>query len=209
MNPEVRNFYRHRVPDQWNRSLEAQSQRATSDEPARLLLEAMQRVDATLDVIVERGPNRQHYSLDIDRGRMTCNETSQRDPFLVLVHDLETFQTLERESGDSILGFLGTLAGQSEDMKLTSTRLRHLGELNGRARLELTDGPRMSLEARLGLGIDNPEAPHCTLRLPASVYAALRQGTLAPQEAFMNGQILVDGDMNLAIQLALAAVSPD
>ena len=91
MNPEVRNFYRHRVPDQWNRSLEAQSQRATSDEPARLLLEAMQRVDATLDVIVERGPNRQHYSLDIDRGRMTCNETSQRDPFLVLVHDLETF----------------------------------------------------------------------------------------------------------------------
>ena len=53
MNLDVNHFYCHRVPDQWNRALEQQSQRAATDEPAGLLLEAMQQVDATLDVIVE------------------------------------------------------------------------------------------------------------------------------------------------------------
>ena len=209
MNLDVNHFYCHRVPDQWNRALEQQSQRAATDEPARLLLEAMQQVEATLDVIVEAESMENRYSLNIHEGRMRYDAEAQRPPFLVLVHDLETFETLERESGDSILGFLGTLAGQSEEMKLTSNRLRQLSELNGRARLELTDGPPMSLEARLGLGIHDAEAPDCTLRLPASVYTALKQGTVAPQDAFMSGEIMVEGDMNLAIQLALAAVSTD
>ncbi|MCH2186571.1 SCP2 sterol-binding domain-containing protein [Myxococcota bacterium] len=209
MNLAVEHFYSHRVPDQWNRTLDAQTERAATDAPALRLLEGMQQVEATLEVRVEDNSTQQRYSLNIHQGRMRCDQTAQRSPFLVLVHDLGTFQTLERESGDSILGFLGALAGQSDEMKLTSNRLRQLSELNGRARLELTDGPRMSLEARLGLGILEAEAPHCTLRLPAAVYTALRQGAVAPQDAFMSGQIRVDGDMNLAIQLALAAVSAD
>jgi len=42
-----------------------------------------------------------------------------------------------------------------------------------------------------------------------SAYADLRSGRLNPQDAFLTGQIQVEGDLQLAMQLALAAVSPD
>lgn len=202
-------FYSERVPTQWNRTLKDQAELAALDESAQAMLQEMQRVDATMKVLVEDPATDRTYLLNIANGEMSCDPEARREPFLVLVHDLETFETLERESGDSILGFLGALAGQPEDMKLTVNRLRNLSELNGRARLELAEGSPMSLEARLGEGIQDPSSPACMLRLPSAVYAALKGGELAPQDAFLSGQITIEGDMNLAMQLALAAVSPD
>ena len=43
---------------------------------------------------------------------------------------------------------------------------------------------------------------------PTSV-RRLRSGALDPQTAFLNHQIVVEGDMQTAMQLALAAISPD
>ncbi len=202
-------FYRQRVPAQWNRTLELQAALAEDDPSARPMLDDMLRVEATIEVLVETGGEPHRYPLNVSAGRMTCGDEASKPPCIVLVHDLETFATLERESGDSVLGFLGTLAGQPGDMKLTSTRLQNLLALHGRARLELTGGAPMDLEARFGEPAPGEPTPSCTLRIDAQAFAALREGQLAPQDAFLSGRVDVEGDMQLAMQLALAALSPD
>jgi len=201
-------FYGERVPAHWNGTLEAQVTAAEAEAEAGRVLEEMRRVDATIDVVVTGADPDRRYHLNVRKGVMTSDAEADRAPFLVLEHDLETFATLERESGDSLLGFLGALAGQPGDMRLTPTRLQNLLALRGRARLVLTGGAPMTLDARFGPAGDEA-APSCTLRVASDAFAALRAGELAPQEAFFGGQIEVEGDMQLAMQLALAALSPE
>ena len=50
-----------------------------------------------------------------------------------------------------------------------------------------------------------PETPDASLRMDAEVYRQLREGELKAQDAFFSGAIEVEGDMQLAISLALAA----
>jgi hypothetical protein len=205
---DVEAFYRERIPTQWNHTLDRQGEAATDDPGARNLFEQMQRVDGTIDVVVRSEGTDRTYHLNIESGRMSSDERGTHDPFIALIHDLDTFETLERESGDSVLGFLGALAGQSADMKLTAARLRNLRMLNGSARIEITGGAPMDLIVRFG-GPATDTGPDCTLRIGSDAFTALRSGDLAPQDAFMAGQVEIDGDMQLAMQLALAALSPE
>ncbi len=205
---DVDGFYRERVPAQWNRTLARQEQAATGDPDARLLFEQMCGVEATIDVIVNLGDSHRTYHLNIRAGHMASEPQATHKPFIVLQHDLDTFETLERESGDSVLGFLGALAGQPDDMKLTAGRLRNLRMLEGNARIELTGGAPMTLIASFG-GANGDAARSCSLRIGADAFEALRRGELAPQDAFMTGRVEIGGDMQLAVQLALAALSPE
>jgi len=66
-------FYRERVPAQWNRTFDTQTRAATDDRDARRLLEEMQRVDATLDVVVHGGEDGPHrYHLNVREGLMAA-----------------------------------------------------------------------------------------------------------------------------------------
>ena len=65
----------------------------------------------------------------------------------------------------------------------------------------------MTLTAHFGTPVDGE--PACTLRVAAEAYAQLKAGELAPQDAFMTGQVEIEGDMQMAMQLALAALSPE
>ena len=116
--------------------------------------------------------------------------------------------TLERESGDSVLGFLGALAGMQEDMKLTSNRIQNLHGLDGSLRFELRGSAPLVLTAHFGEG-PAPDEPSCSISVDSDAYAELRSGALPPQDAFMSGKIQVEGDMQMAMQLALAALSPE
>lgn len=205
---DVAIFYRERVPAQWNRTLDRQGEAAASDPEARSLFEQMQRVDGTIEVVVRSDGADRIFHLNLDSGRMSSDPRGTHDAFIVLIHDLDTFETLERESGDSVLGFLGALAGQPDDMKLTAGRLRNLRMLSGSARIEITGGAPMDLIVRFG-GPATAGGPDCTLRIGSDAFAALKRGELAPQDAFMTGRVEIDGDMQLAMQLALAALSPE
>ena len=55
----------------------------------------------------------------------------------------------------------------------------------------------------------SPEEPGATIRVDADVYRKLRSGEISAPSAFMEGKIHVDGDLQLAMQLALSAVAPD
>ena len=48
-----------------------------------------------------------------------------------------------------------------------------------------------------------------SISLDAATYGELERGELAAQDAFLTGRVEVKGDMQMAIQLALAALAPD
>jgi hypothetical protein len=108
----VRDFYERRVPGQWNRALEEQQRAGTQDASAARIAAAMEAVNGTIRVIV-RSPDasEESHHLNISEGRMTTAQEPAHPPFMTLAHDLAAFVVLERESQDSVLGFLGGLAG--------------------------------------------------------------------------------------------------
>jgi len=201
---DPRSFYTERIPAQFNRALEEQAARG---DAAAKLLEDMRAVCATLCVVVE-GDAVDTFFLNVEQGRMTAGDQAQHPPFLTLVQDRAAFEVLERESGDSALGFLGGMAGMAGEMKLTQTRIDNLADLKGAIRFELTGEGGFSMLTHFGSD-PIPEQPNCSIRVDADAYRRLRSGELAAQEAFMGGQIQIDGDMQMAMQLALAALSPD
>jgi hypothetical protein len=201
-------FYRERVPAQFNRTWQAQQTSAANDVAAAQQLEGMRTVRATIRVIVRRPGGDEVHDLDVVDGSMLASDSGRAAPFMTLVHDDDSFATIERESGDSVLGFLGALAGLQEDMKLTSLRIQNLSQIDGSLLFELTGKSPLALTAHFGSGAPQHE-PRCCLRIDSETYAELRSGALAPQDAFMDGRIQIEGDMQMAMQLALAALSPD
>ena len=204
-------FYTKRVPDHWNLSLETQAEAAKRGESeAERLFEEMTRVQATIDIVIESdaGHESTRYHLNIESGRMSAEEVACHAPFLTLSHDLKSFDVLEHESGESILGFLGALAGQKEDLKLTPGRIRNLNGIDGILSFQLTGEQPMTLKAQFGEAATKEE-PRCTVRLSRETYQELKKGALAPQDVFLNGLVEIQGDMQMAMQVALAAVAPD
>lgn len=208
MSADPRDFYARRVPAQWNKTLsEQENAAAAGDETAGRALEGMKAVDATIRVLV-RGDADEAFHLNVAAGRMTAADAPAQAPFMTLAHDLAAFEVLEKESGDSVLGFLGGLAGLKEPLKLTAGRMKNLAGLEGTLRFALTGEDGFSLLIHFGEGTVADE-PKCTLSVERDAYEKLRSGALNPQEAFMNQQIQVAGDMQMAMQLALAAMTPD
>jgi hypothetical protein len=197
VDPE--DFYTRRVPAQWNRTLHGQ-------EPGRVR-EAMEGVDATIRVLV-RGDREESFHLNVAKGHMSAGDPPAKPPFMTLAHDLAALAILEKESGDSVLGFLGGLAGLEESMKLTTGRMQNLSGMHGTLRFALTGEGGFELFVHFGEGAVQ-DAPRCSLSIARDAYEKLRRGAMNPQEAFMNQQIAVEGDMQMAMQLALAAMSPD
>lgn len=210
----VDTFYRERVPSQFNGTLAAQREAARRDPSAARVLEEMEAVRSAIVVQVDTGAALQRYCFEIERGEMAHVDRLERAPFLVLGHSIEDFPNLHRECGDSLLGFLGGLAGLGDEMRLTANRVRSLRELAGGLVFERIGEGGFALFARFGPDASaedaNPAAdPRATIRLDAATYRALRTGELDAQDAFLAGRVETLGDESMAIGLALAALSPD
>jgi putative sterol carrier protein len=93
-------------------------------------------------------------------------------------------------------------------VKLTATRVAQIAEVGGTLRFELTGAGGFQLLARLGEG-DPAEPADTSIRVDTEAFRELRAGKLEPQEAFLAGKIAIEGDMQKAMQLALAVLSPD
>lgn len=201
-------YYRRRVPDQFNRTLASQRDAARTNPEARRILEEMEAVRTAVVVQVDDGATLHRHTFEIDRGTMTYVESPTRPVFLVLGHTLEDFGPLRRECGDSLLGFLGGLAGLGDEMRLTAQRVRSLRELAGGLLFERVGEGGFALFAHFGVEAPSPE-PRATIRIDEVTYRALRDGRLDLQDAFLGGQVELVGDDSMAIALALAAASPD
>jgi hypothetical protein len=168
----------------------------------------MEAVRTSIVVQVDAGDSMLRHIFEIDRGYMSYVDVSDRPPFLVLGHTLEDFPSLRQECGDSLLGFLGGLAGLGDEMRLTSQRVRSLRDLSGSLVFEGVGPGGFALFAHFGVEAPSPE-PRTTIRLDQKTYRALRAGDCDPQEAFLSGEVEILGDESMAIGLALAALSPE
>jgi putative sterol carrier protein len=197
-------FYTETVPKQFNRTLKAQEQGDAET------LASMRSVNATIRVVAEGSelePPATYY-LNIAEGRMTASAAQSHRPFLTLSHDSTSFEAIQKHSGGSILGFLAGLAGLDEELKLTLERVDHLAELDSAVRFRLTGDRGFTIVASFG-ACDVAAEPACTIQLDQATYAELSAGNLSSEDAFLSGRVVVEGDMQLAIALALATLAPD
>ena len=87
-------------------------------------------------------------------------------------------------------------------------RVDNLRAVGGTVRFSLTGPQGFTMLSHFGGG-EPAELPECTLSVDSEIYARLRAGEIDPQEAFMSGKVDIEGDMQMAMQLALAVMSPD
>jgi hypothetical protein len=202
--PDPRVFYCERIPAQFNRALDAQ---AALGEPGKRVYDGMRAVSATIRVDVE-GEGGGTFFLNIHAGRMNADARADHPPFLTLIQDRAAYERIASEAGDSAMALLGGLSGLAKEMKLTRARVDALAGLAGLVLFEVTGEGGFALRTHFGPP-PVAVAPVTTIRIDAAAYRDLRAGTLDPQTAFMSQQIAIEGDMRIAMQLALAAIAPD
>ena len=194
-------FYGEHIPRQFNRALEAERERG---EAGRRVHAAMSAVDATIRIEVE-GEGGGTFYLNIREGRMHPAAEPDGTPFLTLLQDRHGFERLAEETGDSALALLGGLSGITGELKFTRDRIERLREIDGLVRFEVTGDAGFALRTHFG-ETPIPTLPKTTIRVDESSYRALRSGDLDAQEAFMTQRIRIDGDMQAALQLAMATL---
>jgi len=192
------------IPAEFNRALEAQR---TGGEASRPVYEQMCAVEATIRVELAGVPGGTYY-LDIDRGRMHARSEPAHPPFMTLSQDRLSFERLAREAGGSALGLLGALGGLPGPPRLTQRRVEALSRVGGLIELEVTGARGFALRAHFGSG-PVPTRPDARIRMDEDVYRQLRSGRLLLAAAFMNLQVVVEGELQIAMRLAQAALAPD
>ena len=207
--PTPQQYYAEQVPSQFNRLLEEQEQAAAGAdaEYAQQVLDGMRAVTATIRVDVQ-GEGGGTWFLNICEGRMAAGEAAEQAPFLTMIQDAASYQRLVAEAGDSALGMLGGLSGLAGEMKLTRARIDNLTGVGGSLQFTLSGDAGFTLLTHFGSD-PLPEQPTTAITVDPEGYRKLRAGEIQAHEAFMSGLIQVEGDMQLAMQLALAVLSPD
>ena len=207
--PTPQQYYAEQVPSQFNRLLEEQERTASGAdaEQAQRVLDGMRSVSDTIRVDVQ-GEGGGTWFLNIRDGRMACADSPDQALFLTMIQDAASYERLVREAGDSALGMLGGLSGLAGEMKLTRARIDNLSGVSGSLQFTLSGDAGFTLRIHFGSG-PVPEQPTTRITVDPEGYRKLRAGEIQAHEAFMSGLIQVEGDMQLAMQLALAALSPD
>jgi hypothetical protein len=202
--PDPQVFYTEQVPAHWNRALEAQEQLG---EEGRAVCEGMKAVNATIRVdLLESDAS---YFLNIASGRMEAGEQASHPPFLTLRQGQAAYEQLASEAtGASPMALLGVLSGLGDQMRLTQQRIDDLAEVKGTVRFIIQGDEGFELDTHFGSD-PFPDEPTASIIFNGNTYRELRDGEIHPQQAFMDGRIDLDGDMEMAFQLALAAMAPD
>jgi putative sterol carrier protein len=202
--PDPHSYFVERLPAQFDRALR-QAERAV--ESAQRVLDGMRAVRTTF-VVEVRGEGGGRFVLNVDGGLLSTGDAPAHPVALTLAIDRRDFEPLIRDAGDAALGFLGGLSGLAGEMKLTKSRLDLLAGVRGSLRFEVKGDDGFSLVTHFGDGPPR-EPPDTVIRVAPDVYAELRAGRLDAQSAFMTGKLEIEGDMQLAMQVALAAMAPD
>ncbi len=201
--PDPQVFYRERIPAEWNRRLDEQEQLG---QEGREVFDGMKTVNATIRVDILDSDS--SYFLNISDGCMMAGEEAAHPPFLTLRQDRAAYERLAVEAGDSAMAMLGGLSGLAGELRLTQRRVDNMTDVQSLLKLVIQGDNGFELLTHFGTG-PIPNEPAASITVDEQAYRELRSGALNPEEAFMDGRIAIEGDLQVAMQLALAAIYPD
>jgi len=136
--------------------------------------------------------------VNIQRGGVTAADTALEVPFMVVVQSRADW---ERFAAGSVS--TGFLSGHGRG--LGRNRIERLKALSGSVRFVVSGLPDGDWSTIVYFGSGpRKESPQATVRVPADTLEKMQSGELKPQMAFMQGQIRVEGDMGLAVQVGAA-----
>jgi hypothetical protein len=202
--PDPHAFYTVRIPAQFNRAL---AEQRGAGETGRRVYDGMRAVDATIRVQVE-GEGGGTFHLNIDDGHMSSGTEPLHPPFLTLLLRRDAFDHIALGAGDSAMALFGGLEQLTGDIRLTRSRIQSLSDVNGLIRLEVTGRQGFVLSAHFGVK-PIPDEPDTKVQLDESVYRDLQSGQLDAQTAFMKHQIVVEGNLRIAMKVAMATIASD
>jgi hypothetical protein len=213
--PDPRNYFIQQLPGQFERALREQEEAvraaaggpAPAAEEAQRVLDGMRSVNATI-VFEVRGEGGGTFFLNVVEGRLIPGDRATQPVAITLVQGRSGYDRLIADAGSSALGFLGGLSGLGGEMKLTRARIDLLQGVAGTLDFEVTGDTGFSLISHFGPG-EPHEPPDTRIRVAPEIYGELRAGRLDAQHAFVGGKLEIEGDMQLAINVALAAMAPD
>lgn len=166
-------------------------------EVARLQRELDERIGATATVgLILEGDGGGTWYMNLRDGRMQVADAPAEPPLVRVYQRRDDWEALARthlESG-------ATSGGPGAD--LTRSRIERLCGVTGTIEFRLTGAVERSIRIQFGAG--EPVPARCTVTLGAAEFAKLQTGELAPQVAFLQGLVNVQGDMGFAMQLATA-----
>ena len=202
--PTPATFFTELLPAQLDAALREQEQAALA---AQRLLDGMRAVHTTIRAEI-RGEGGGTFYLNVEAGRTSAAAAPLHSPVLNLIQERASFDRLVAEVGGSALGFLGALSGLAQELRLTKARVDLLAGLAGSVHFEVRGAEGFALLVHFGPA-EPAATPTTTIRVDRDAYLDLRAGRLNPQDALLGGRIELSGDLQLAMQLALAAMSPD
>jgi hypothetical protein len=194
-------FFQKLVPEEWNRRLAEETARGDSARLAK-----MRAAHFSLVVRVE-GEGGGVFPLDVEAGRMRPAQAPATTPLLMLVMTVPDWRSLADQVGPSPLALLGGVGGD-RNFVLTDARLAALRGIDGVVRLQVTGADAWGVLACFG-GPPASLEPATTISIDSAEYRKLRDGSLDLQGAFMTGKLALAGDIDKAMKLALALMTPE
>jgi hypothetical protein len=166
---------------------------------AKLQRELDDRVAATATVqLILEGAGGGTWSMNLRDGQMHVAETPAAPPLVRVYQRREDWEALARTHLSGV-----PLGGRGFD--LTRNRIDRLRSVVGTIEFQLTGETERSVRVQFGPG--EPAPPRCIVVVGAGDFAKLQSGELAPQSAFLQGLVKVQGDMGFAMLLGTALLA--
>jgi hypothetical protein len=154
--------------------------------------------EATVQLVLE-GEGGGVWYLNLREGRMSVSELAETDPLIRVYQRRSDWEALAR--GQVSAGAPAAGAG----VVLTRSRIERLRGVAGTFEFRLTGEAERWIRVQFGPG--EPTDPRCTVSIGAADFARLQAGELAPQAAFLQGLVKVQGDVAFAMQVATALLA--
>jgi putative sterol carrier protein len=160
--------------------------------------------EGTIGVTLE-GDGGGAWTIECRGGEVQIAEGEAAAPDLGIRQSVQDWRTVVAGEGDG--GFeLVAAGGPSFDVLLAAGPVtEQLRQVRGALRLEVT-GYRDRTFA-IDLTFNGSAEPTATISVDAETFQAMRDGTIAPPQAFFSGKILIQGDQAFAMQLGMTMMS--
>jgi hypothetical protein len=152
--------------------------------------------EATVQLVLEGAGAEIHY-LNLRGGEMRLSDTPDAPPIMRIYQGREDWEAMAR------FGLASRVGGPGGTSDLTRTRITRMRDLDGTIEFRVLAAD-VERRVRVQFGSGEPAEPRCTIAVRAEDAVRMQSGEIAPQMAFMQGLVKLQGDPGFAMQVAAA-----